>query len=115
MIYENLEVWKKSKDLAVNVYRNMASNRDYGFKDQITRSALSVVSNIAEGMERKTNPDKSRFLVIAKGSVAELKAQSQIGIEIEYISDEIGAYWLNEAEIISKMLQGLINSLNTKP
>ena len=93
----------------------MASSRDFGFKDQITRSALSVVSNIAEGMERKTNPDKSRFLVIAKGSIAEFKAQSQIGMEVDYISAENGNNWLREAELISKMLQGLINSLNPKP
>ncbi len=78
MIYENLEVWKKSKCLAVSVYKSMARCRDYGFKDQITRCSLSVVSNIAERMERKTTPDKVRFLVIAKGSIAEFKAQTQV-------------------------------------
>jgi len=111
MIYENLEVWKKSKNLAVCVYKSMSNNRDYGFKDQITRCSLSVVSNIAEGMERKTNPDKARFLVIAKGSIAEFKAQTQVGIEIDYIEHKEGNSWLIESEEISKMLQGLINSL----
>jgi len=48
MIYENLEVWKKSKCLAVSVYKSMAHSRDYGFKDQITRCSLSVVSNIVD-------------------------------------------------------------------
>ncbi len=115
MIYEKLEVWKRSKNLAVSVYKQMAGCRDFGFKDQITRCSLSVVSNIAEGMERKTKPDKIRFLVIAKGSIAELKAQTQVGLEIEYIPKNIGIKWLNESEIISKMLQSLMNSLNPKP
>lgn len=112
MIYEKLKVWKKSKNLAIDVYKQMANCRDYSFKDQITRCSLSVVSNIAEGMERKTKPDKIRFLVIAKGSIAELKAQSQIGIEIDYIQNKQGQQWLIETEEISKMLQGLINSLS---
>ena len=111
MIYENLEVWKKSKCLAVSVYKSMARCRDYGFKDQITRCSLSVVSNIAEGMERKTKPDKVRFLVIAKGSIAEFKAQTQVGMEIDYIEHNLGCRWLAESEEVSKMLQGLINSL----
>jgi len=115
MIYEKLEVWKRSKSLAVTVYKQMANCRDFGFKDQITRCSLSVVSNIAEGMERKTNPDKARFLVIAKGSIAELKAQTQVGIEINYIPKSIGSEWLDESEIISKMLQSLMNSLTPNP
>ena len=48
MICERLDVWKRSKDLAVNVYKQMANCRDQGFKDQITRCSLSVVSNIAD-------------------------------------------------------------------
>jgi len=48
MIYEKLDVWKKSKELAVSVYKQMASCKDFGFKDQITRCSLSVVSNIAD-------------------------------------------------------------------
>lgn len=111
MIYENLEVWKKSKCLAVSAYKSMARCRDYGFKDQITRCSLSVVSNIAEGMERKTKPDKVRFLVIAKGSIAEFKAQTQVGMEIDYIEHNLGCRWLAESEEVSKMLQGLINTL----
>lgn len=64
-------------------------------------------------MERKTRPDKIRFLVIAKGSIAELKAQTQVGLEIDYIPDKVGKQWLDETEHISKMLQGLMNSLST--
>jgi four helix bundle protein len=58
-----LEIWLRSKNLAIDVYRELAGLRDFGFKDQITRSALSVPSNIAEGMERSSNAEKARFLV----------------------------------------------------
>lgn len=81
---ENLDVWKRSCRLSVEVYRNFADCRDFGFKDQITRSSLSIGSNIAEGMEKESNKEKMRFIEIAKGSAAELITQVYIGIEIEY-------------------------------
>jgi four helix bundle protein len=51
MRFENLEVWKKAARLSADIYRNLKDLKDYGFKDQITRSGLSVPSNIAEGFE----------------------------------------------------------------
>ncbi len=111
MQYEKLEIWLRSKSLAVDVYRELAELRDFGFKDQITRSALSVPSNIAEGMERYTVPDKANFLVIAKGSVGEFKTQTDIGIAIGYINQQKGMYWMNEAEQLSKMLGSFIKRL----
>ena len=68
----------------------MANLKDFGFKDQITRSSLSIPSNIAEGMERSTEKEKARFLEIARGSAAELRTPIMIGIEIEYINKETG-------------------------
>ncbi|HDH17022.1 MAG TPA: four helix bundle protein, partial [Gammaproteobacteria bacterium] len=50
--FEKLVVWKKSSRLAVAVYREFKPCRDYGLKDQITRAAVSIPSNIAEGSER---------------------------------------------------------------
>ena len=48
MRYRNLEVWKRSKNLTIEVYKELSQLKDFGFKDQITRSALSVPSNIAD-------------------------------------------------------------------
>ena len=92
----------------------MANLKDFGFKDQITRSSLSIPSNIAEGMERSTEKEKARFLEIARGSVAELKTQIKIGIEIKYINKETGEQWLKETKEISAMLIGLTRSLKSK-
>ena len=75
MDFERLDVWKLSARLSVDVYRELAGCRDFGFKDQITRSALSVPSNIAEGWSRESRKEKSQFLAIAQGSLSELHTQ----------------------------------------
>ena len=72
----------------------MAKLGDWGFKDQVTRSSLSIPSNIAEGMERASDKEKTRFLDIAKASSAELRTQIIIGIEVGYIQEDIGEKWL---------------------
>lgn len=76
--FEDLKVWKTACNLAVTIYDSFKTCRDYGLKDQITRSAVSVASNIAEGAERDSGPDFIRFLNIAKGSAAELRTQLYI-------------------------------------
>ncbi len=111
MNYEKLTVWKESVQLSVVLYRYLISLKDYGFKDQITRSGLSVPSNIAEGMARYSNKEKAHFLSIAKGSCAELRTQIYIGIEIGYIDRNSGGDWLRIANNIDAMLSGLRNKI----
>lgn len=112
MDFEKLNVWKESKQLAVELYLHFQTSRDYGFKDQITRSGLSIPSNVAEGMSRRTSKDKCSFLVIAKASCAELRTQIYIGIDIGYIDNETGINWLDKTRLISAMLSGLIKKIN---
>ena len=104
---ERLDVWKRSCRLSVEIYKNFADSKDYGFKDQITRSSLSIPSNIAEGLEKDSDKEKRRYIEIARGSSAELGTQIYIGIEIGYIEKSIGFTWIRELEEISKMLNGL--------
>ena len=104
---EKLDVWKRSCRLSVNIYNLFSDSKDFGFKDQITRSSLSVPSNVAEGMEKESNKEKARFIEIAKGSAAELITQVYIGIEIGYIERSIGILWVRELDEILKMLSGL--------
>jgi four helix bundle protein len=110
MRFEDLDVWKRSSRLCVNVYKELADCKDFGFKDQITRCSLSIPSNIAEGYERGTSKDSIRFFYYAKSSCGELRTQIYIGIEIGYIKKGIGLQWKNEAEQLSKMLSALIKS-----
>ena len=106
---ERLVVWKRSCRLSVEVYKKFLNCRDYGFKDQITRSALSIASNIAEGFEKESDKEKVRFIEIAKGSGAELITQIYIGMEISYIDKSTGFNWTRELNEIIKMLTGLKN------
>ena len=107
-VLENLEVWKRSCRLSVNLYKSLASCKDYGFKDQITRSALSIPSNIAEGYERDSVRSCVQFLKIAKGSCGELWTQLLIAREIQYIDDMLCRYMEDEVKVVSKMLYKLI-------
>ncbi len=110
MRFEDLDVWKRSSRLCVDIYKELANCKDHGFKDQITRCSLSVPSNIAEGFERSTNKDSNNFFNYAKGSCGELRTQSYIGIEIGYIKKETGRHWKAEAEQLLKILFALIKS-----
>ena len=114
MPFENLEVWKRAKEFSVSIYRSIANLKDFGFEDQITRSSLSIPSNIAEGTEQSTEKEKARSLEIVRGSAAELRSQIIIGIEIEYINKETGEQLLKETKEISAMLVGLTSSLKSK-
>ncbi len=111
---ESLDVWKRSRHLTVHVYKLFASCKDYGFKDQITRAAVSIPSNIAEGFERNSKKEFVNFLRIAKGSCAELRTQLYISEDINLIDIETAKILQQEALEISKMLQGLINRYKIK-
>lgn len=69
--FEKLDVWKRSCRLSYEVYKELNDCKNFGFKDQLTRSALSIASNIAEGEEGETANESARFLYIAKGSAGE--------------------------------------------
>ncbi len=114
--FKDLLIWQKAKDLAVHIYNETASgdiSRDYGLKDQIRRSAVSIASNVAEGDERDTDKEAVRFFYIAKGSLAELRTQMQIAYEIGYVNDKIYINFEREFEILGKMIGKLIKIRKT--
>lgn len=101
------------KDLAVQIYKISAGGslgNDYGLRDQIRRSAVSVPSNLAEGDERNTDKDSVRFFYIAKGSLAELRTQLQISHEIGYLDKNIFEEIDMECERLGKMIGALIKA-----
>ena len=108
--FENLDVWQRSVKLSIEIYKYFRKNNDFSFNNQITRSSLSVPSNISEGYERKSLKEKNHFYTIAKGSTGELRTQIIIGIKIDYIDKETGQNWIQESRELSAMLTGLINS-----
>ena len=112
--FEKLDVWKRSAALAVRIYEILNECRDFGLKDQMTRSAISIPSNIAEGAERGSTKEFVRFLHIAKGSAAELRTQVFIAKKIGLIDSAEKDELIKELIEISSMLHALIKSINKK-
>jgi four helix bundle protein len=111
--FQELRVWQLAKDLAVKVYKltnQTEITKDFGFKDQIQKSAVSIPSNIAEGDDLETDKQSIRHFYIAKGSAAELLTQIIIGKEIGYIPESNANQLNNDCKVISVMLTKLIKA-----
>ncbi len=112
--FEDLEVWKLARKLTVQVYalsRNGAFAKDYGFCNQIRRAAVSIVSNIAEGFERRSNSQFIQFLDIANGSAGEVRAQLYVALDLGYITREQFQAVFKDITSIGKMLTSLTRHL----
>lgn len=109
--FRDLEVWKKARAIAIQVYGVTSDGplaKDFALRDQMRRSAISVCSNIAEGNERHSDKDTLRFLYIAKGSAAELITQADIANAIGYLQKDASSRLIEDCEEVARMLGGLI-------
>lgn len=109
--FKDLIVWQRAKVLYIEINRNFRETKDYSFRDQILRAALSVPNNIAEGYARRSDKALKNFLFIAKGSVAEVESMILIAPDLGYISTDKQAELLAIAEEVSKLLMGFIKKL----
>ena len=85
--FSELVIWQKSRSLYVRLYRLLENSRDYSFKDQILRAALSISNNIAEGFGRKSKREFLYFLNIAKGSSNEVESMLYILSDLSKIQE----------------------------
>ena len=111
--FQKLHVWQLAKDLAVKIYQMTQKNqfaKDFGLKDQVQRSAVSIPSNIAEGDESGTDKLSIRYFYIAKGSAAELMTQVIIANEIGYLDNLTKNELVDACDKISAMLSKLIRA-----
>jgi four helix bundle protein len=109
--YRDLVVWQKSRSLASAAYRlcmTPSFERYRGLSDQIMRSAVSIPSNIAEGDERGTNKDALRFLLIARGSLAELETQLSIAEDLGIIPQPVVGPIAAQLDEVARLLGGTI-------
>ena len=86
--FEDLWIWQQSREMVKEVYKdfkNGPGSKDYGFRNQIQDAAISVMNNIAEGFERRTDPEFSRFLDIAKGSGGEVRSMYYSAEDLGYV------------------------------
>ncbi len=110
--FEDIVAWQKSEELSLHVYAAFRTCKDYSFRDQIQRAAVSVMNNIAEGFERKGNKEFRKFLYISKGSCGEVRSMLYLSLKLGYI-DNSQYTELSELSLgISRMLSGFIKKLS---
>ncbi len=109
--FEEIIAWQKAKLLTIQVYKLFENSKDYGFKDQIQRACVSIMNNIAEGFERRSNNEFKHFLFVAKGSCGEVRSMLLLAGAMSILkqnqADELSA----KAEEISKIISGLVKTL----
>ncbi|HOX40755.1 MAG TPA: four helix bundle protein [bacterium] len=109
--FEDSVVWQKSRQFTLECYNNFSALRDFSFRDQIQRAAVSIMNNIAEGFERRSNKEFVQFLYISKGSCAEVRSMLYLSLDLKYI-DKANFTKLYDCSIeISRILHGLIKTL----
>ncbi len=111
--FKDLVVWQKSRIMVKDIYTFFNDCRDYAFRDQIQRASVSIVANIAEGYDKESKKDFSRFLKIAKGSNSEVRALLVLANDLGYINDITSSNIDDTCVEISKMLFALIRTLET--
>jgi len=110
--FEDIIAWQKAKHMTIEIYKNFGSLKDFGFRDQIQRASVSIMNNIAEGFERKSNKEFRQFIFIAKGSSGEVRSMLDLAKELKYISEQNYHLLYKESVEISKMLSAFIKVLN---
>ena len=109
--FEDIIAWQKSKELTIQIYKLFSEIKDFGFRDQIQRASVSIMNNIAEGFERRSNKELTHFLFIAKGSCGEVRSMLILANELNMIDQLQTSTLYLLAEEISRMLSGLIKAL----
>ena len=113
--FRELNVWKESIILCKEIYDITSKGKfqkDFGLRDQIQRACVSIMSNIAEGFDRASRAEFHQFLVIAKGSCAEVKTQLYIARDIGYVDDKCFIHLQKLAEEVSRIIGGLRSAVH---
>ena len=110
--FEDIIAWQKAQELAILVYSNIKV-KDRDFQSQIRRASVSISNNIAEGFDRRTNADFIRFLYYSSSSSSEVRSMLYLAEGLEYIKREEAIELRNRCLEVSKIIGGLIRSLNT--
>ena len=112
--FEDLEAWKIARELTKNIYaltRSASFSRDFGLCDQICRSSVSIMSNVAEGFERDGDREFANFLSIAKGSAGETRSLLYVALDQQYITEADFLTVSTRAIENSRVISGLSNYL----
>ncbi|MBN1592828.1 MAG: four helix bundle protein [Candidatus Coatesbacteria bacterium] len=112
--FEDIKSWQEARKLTARIYALTMDGqfaRDFALRDQIRRSAISVMANIAEGFNRKTKKDFTNFLTIALASASETKSHLYIALDLGYIDQQVFDELYEHLSLISKLITGFIQYL----
>jgi len=115
--FEELIIWQEARKFANNIYnltKKYPQEEMYSLTSQMRRAAVSVMSNIAEGFDRRTTKEFISFLIIARASVSEVQNDLYISLDLNYINNEDFKIYYNHAQKIAKLINGLITYLKSQ-
>lgn len=115
--YTELNVWKESRILVKLIYTTLQvfpKDEQFGITSQMKRAAISIPSNIAEGVGRNTAKDSLRFFFISRGSIYELETQLFLSLDLNFISETQLKDILDQIVVVKKLLSGFINHYKKK-
>jgi four helix bundle protein len=113
--FEDLFIWQKAVEFAKEIYlvtEKKGLKSDYGLKNQMRDSAVSISSNIAEGFERRSRKEYLNFLNIAKGSAGEIRSQLYVACEIGYLEKSEHQHLREKAKFLSGSITNHMNSIS---
>ncbi|MGZ3854238.1 MAG: four helix bundle protein [Flavisolibacter sp.] len=113
--FEDLEIWQAARKFAGDIFETYTNSesffKDHGLKEQVYRSSGSIMDSIAQGFERNSRDEFTRFLSIGRLSVGEAKSQLQCAFDRNYIAKELFDKLYLQADELGKIIGGLINYL----
>jgi four helix bundle protein len=115
--HKKLQLWSKTIDLVVYLYgitKQFPREEEFGLKSQLRRAAVSIPSNISEGLTRRTRKDKIHFLNMAQGSLSEIDAQIEISYRLDIINEETNIIANERLSEVERILSGLIKSIRSE-
>ncbi len=117
MTFEDLHIWQLARELTSIIYtitRDGEFSRDFGLKDQIRRSSVSIMANIAEGFERKSDKEFLNFLNYAKASCGETRSHLYVALDGYYITEEVAQELQGRFTQLSKMIAGFMKTVSSR-
>ena len=109
--FEEIIAWQKAQDFTVDLYDKFKNIKDWDYRNQICRAAISISNNIAEGFDRSSNAEFKRFLYFSYASCSEVRSMLYLSQKLGYLSHEDKDLLIARSSEISKILTGLIRSL----
>ena len=112
--FEDIRAWQRAREVTRQIYEISNLDRfakDYGLREQVQRSSVSIMANIAEGHGRRSDKEFANFLNVARGSAAETQSHLYVALDQSYIDQETFSMLYEQLEEISRMTVALCQHL----